>query len=508
MSFVPQPGPPPSIPFQDPPPDPTADPDALAELGDRIARLAAEIHAAEQRFLLMLAEFDWRRGWELDGHRSCAEWLSLRTGFDPGTCREKVRTARKLAKLPETSAAMGRGELSFSQVRALTRVATPENEGELLALARGVPTRKLEALVRGWKRGTRAEEVDLEQKRFESRGLSVFPDEEGMYVVRGRLPAEVGLLLMRAIDAAGDHLYREEVKGNGWDIREPEEREREARQRRADALGLLAERAMGVGFGAGADAASSAPTPAPISGLQAERYQVVLHVEPAALAEAEGDGEPAECCHLDDGTRVSGETARRLSCDAGLVRMTHDEEGHPLNVGRRTRTIPPAIRRALETRDRGCRFPGCLVRSHTVPHHVKHWAWGGETSLDNLVLLCRHHHRLVHEGGWQVQWAGRGRPIFLDPRGGPHFDGRWRMPAFPGAEGAAHDEAESAAEGADQREAAPERSDPVQRLMADNRRLNGARPDGWTASARWKRDQDIPPHVYFPAIEAIGEALA
>ncbi len=520
----------PSTPFHGPAPDPFSDPDTIEDLGDRIATLAAHIHAAEQRFLLLLAEFDWRRGWELAGHRSCVEWLSLRTGFDAGTCRERVRVARKLAGLPETTAAMGRGELSFSQVRALTRVATPENEGVLLELARGVPTGKLESLIRGWKRGTVCQEMDRERECFDSRRLSVFPDEEGMYVVNGKLTPEVGLLLMRAIDGAGDHLFREEVKVLGRDLRDPEVTRQEAARRRADALGLLAGRALAVGFGP--SAREDAPDPgngdAPISGSQAERYQVVLHVDPEALETASNagvDGEPADCCHLDDGTRVSAETARRIACDAGLVRMSHDEEGQPLSVGRKTRTIPPAIRRALDARDGGCRFPGCGVRRFTAGHHVKHWAHGGETKLDNLLLLCRHHHRLVHEGGWSVRWQSRGNPLFIDPRGGIHFNGRWRLPAIDGVEdrvedgvedGATSGVADRAKNGAVDRvknRVVPRVVDPVvdaavETLRLDNQTTNGAHPDGWTCSARWKRDRDIPPEVYFPAIEALGEALS
>ena len=125
---------------------------------------------------------------------------------------------------------------------------------------------------------------------------------------------------------------------------------------------------------------------------------------------------------LEDGTRVSGETSQRLSCDAGLVRVRHASDGSLLDVGRRTRTIPPALRRALDVRDGGCRFPGCGSR-FTEGHHITHWADGGETSLGNCLLLCRHHHRLVHEGGWKVKWLDKGRPVFLDPRGGSHSDG-------------------------------------------------------------------------------------
>jgi hypothetical protein len=464
---------------------PFADADALEELEEEITTLAAHIHAATHRLLTLIAEFDRRRGWELGGHRSCAHWLSFRTGIDLGTAREKVRTARALVDLPETSASMARGELSFSQVRALSRVATEANEGELLELARGCTTAQLERMVRGYRRGSEEDEAERERKLFESRCLSVFPDDEGMYVVRGRLPAELGALLMRAVEAASDALYRKNrgampvaekggsnlMAGNGGSNPIAENGVVAARLR-ADALGLVAERALAAGFGGGSEDADE--DRAPISGTRAERYQVMLHVEPETLT---GGEEPSRS-EMEDGTRVSAETSRRLSCDTGVVRIRHAADGSILDVGRRTRTIPPAVRRALEARDRGCRFPGCGLR-FTEGHHVKHWAQGGETKLENLVLLCRHHHRLVHEEGWKVDWWGAGRAVFFDPRGGMHFDGGWTWPELEDR--------------------------PVEALVAENERL-GVKPDAWTAGARWKREDDIPDEIYFPALEALGEA--
>jgi len=179
-------------------------------LGAEITSLAAHIHAATHRLLTLIAEFDRRRGWELGGHRTCAHWLSARTGIHMGAAREKVRTARALAGLPRIGASMPRGELSFSKVRALSRVATPANETDLLPLARGCTTAQLERMVRGFKRESRCKEANLEKFRHRTRRLSVYPDLDGMYVVRGRLTPEVGALLMRAVEAAGDALFREE----------------------------------------------------------------------------------------------------------------------------------------------------------------------------------------------------------------------------------------------------------------------------------------------------------
>lgn len=424
------------------------DPGVLDTLAEEITTLAAHIHAATHRLLTLLAEFDRLRGWEVEGHTTCAHWLAYRTGIDLGAAREKVRAARALETLPETSAAMARGALSFSKVRALTRVATPDNELELLELADGATAAQVERMVRGWKRAGRRSELEEERVRQARRSLSVFPGDDGMCAVRGVLPPEVGALLMRAIEAASDVLYRQERAAGGEIERTPE-------QRRADALALLVERALAM-RGSAEGSAGESGRAEPISGSRAARYQVVLHVDAATLSEG---GEPGRS-ELEDGTRVSAETSRRVACDAAVVRVTHRPDGSVLDVGRRTRTVPPAIRRALEVRDRGCRFPGCGSR-FTDAHHVRHWADGGPTSLENVVLLCRAHHTLVHEGGWRVGWDDQGRPVFMGPGGRMSYDARWRGPELP--------------------------ADPVHMLVAAHEE-QGVRPDWGTAGARrWVR---------------------
>ena len=388
---------PPASPLAPAPTPPAPGAPALEALGEHIAQLSAEIQAATYQLLVMLREFDERDGWT-GGFRSCAHWLNWRTGVELGAAREKVRVARALASLPRIAAAMERGQVSFSKVRALTRVATPENEEELLGFARACTAAHVERLVRSWRRIDRLEEKRQEARRHESRYLHVHTDEDGMVVLRARLTPEAGALVLKALDAAEQKLFdtaREtrDEKGDGVPIE----------QRRADALALVAE----SGLAAGLD-----------PGTRGDRYQVVVHVDAEALPAGSDVGGSA----LDDGTHVSAETSRRLGCDAALVVMRHGADGGVLDVGRRKRTIPPALRRALEHRDRGCRFPGCGVRV-CEGHHVEHWAHGGETRLDNLVLLCRRHHRAVHEEGFRVVLAGSearfhrpdGRPIEAAP---------------------------------------------------------------------------------------------
>ncbi len=271
------------------------------------------------------------------------------------------------------------------------------------------------------KKLSRDAELTADQARRRSRTFSVFVDGDGMYVVKGRLEPEVGAVLMRAVEAASDALFRcEDDAGAGSRGGENGDSRPEPKQRRADAVGLLAERALAAGLGAarGHDASRSienavttSTAPRVESGTRAERYQVMVHCDAATLA---AEGEPGRSDL--DGIRVSAETSRRMACDAAVVAMVHAKDGSMLNVGRRTRTIPPHIRRALEERDRGCRFPGCGCR-FTEAHHVKHWADGGETSLGNTLLLCRRHHRAVHEGRVKASVNGDGTVLFLTPTG-------------------------------------------------------------------------------------------
>ena len=373
--------------------------DDLFQLGERIVELAARINIATYEMLTLIAEFDRREGWA-DGFTSCAEWLAWRTGRMLGTARENVRVAHALEELPLTSAEMKTGSISYAKVRAMTRVATPDTEETLLEYARTGSAAKLEQIVRGWKHLSRDGELTAEEARHQSRAFSVVIDGDGMYVMRGRLEPEVGAVLMRAIEAASDALYREE---------NPEARPR-SRQRRADAAGLVAERALAAGFGNAVDGRAAAENDAPVSGARAERFQVAVHTEMATL---EKDGEPGRS--EVDGVRVSAESSRRMACDASIVPMTH-RDGEVMGVGRKTRTIPPHIRRALEERDRGCRYPGCGSR-FTEAHHVKHWADGGETSLANTVLLCRRHHRVVHEGRTRMSLNRVGQAVFFTKNG-------------------------------------------------------------------------------------------
>jgi 5-methylcytosine-specific restriction endonuclease McrA len=371
----------------------------LDRLGDEIAELSAHLEAATARLLDLIRDFDARGGWNT-GFRSCAAWLSWRVGLDLGAARERVRVARALGRLPLLAQALARGELSYAKVRALTRVATPETEARLLAVGRAGTAAHIERIVRGWRRVDRQAEAREAARQHANRSLHVYQDDDGTVVLRGRLAPEVGALLLRALDAAREVLYqRNRGTGPVPRVAEPAADAPTRAQQQADALALLAETALHHELDPGAPG---------------ERYQVVVHVDAVVLADP---GQPGQCV-LEDGARVSSETSRRLACDASRVVMRHDPAGRLVEVGARTRTIPPALRRALQHRDRSCRFPGCGVQVGQG-HHVRHWAQGGPTTLSNLALLCRRHHRAVHEEGYQLERLASGALRFRRPDGRP-----------------------------------------------------------------------------------------
>ena len=411
----------PSTPALIPPPLTNADLTDLDRLGEEIATLSGQIQAATYKLLVLIFEFDEAGGWNT-GFKSCAHWLCWRIGLDPGTAREKVRVARALNELPLISASMSRGEISYAKVRALTRVATSDNEEELLTFARCSTGAHVERLVRTWRRIDRSLEEAEAQLRHASRSLTTFVDEDGMLVLRARLEPEVGAVVEKALEAAGEVLY---PKGKA----EPEGEIVPIGQRRADALVHVAESALAGGLDPGSSG---------------DRYQVVVHtveerLRAGASEAAKKTGDASGTKEIEKATRdvlrgapdvdigleavagvewigVSAETSRRLACDAAKTTMKHTPDGTTLDAGRKTRTIPPSVRRALRHRDGGCRFPGCNSR-YCDAHHVRHWADGGETKLSNLVLLCHRHHRAVHEEGFRVEMRAIGEAVFHRPNG-------------------------------------------------------------------------------------------
>jgi hypothetical protein len=333
-----------------------ASPDEIDALADRIAESAASIDAAIHRLLTDLRRFDLVQGWERQGALSLAHWLGWRCGISLGASREKVRVAHALAELPRIDEALRLGQVSYSKVRAMTRVATASNEEQLLALARSSTAAQLEKICRLAGQLAPGRERAPEPQRW----VHVRTTDDGMTRIELQLRADEATRLLQAADVSAET--------------------------RPDGFVALAEAALR------GDRPDRPPT------------EVLLHIDAGTLQGHTGDA------------GVSAETSRRLLCDAGVVPILEDVEGKPLDVGRKTRTISSALRRALLARDGGCGFPGCGRARWVDAHHIEHWASGGETSLANTVLLCTRHHTLVHEGGFGV--AREGDELrFLDPRG-------------------------------------------------------------------------------------------
>ena len=434
--------------------------EALEALEAEITQLWGHINAATAHFLALLAEFDRREGWAQHGIASCAHWLSWQCGIGPVAAREKVRVARALESLPKIAGACGEGRLSYSKVRALTRVATAETEDTLLNIALNGTAAHVERTVRGFRRAVRYLERDEAEAMHERRYLDCCRESDGSVRLEARLAPEVGEMLLKALEAA--HAQLEERVGDAqsvetdadaadaaavpadvsaetspaqsalpacWDAGSEnvsaETPRRSVSQRRADALGHILER-----FLAGK-----------CSGSANGAHEVVVHIAHDALRDVpESSG-----AEFDSGHVVAVETARRLGCDGALIGVVEGAKGEPLAVGRRTRAVPPAIKRALRVRDGGCRFPGCDRSRYVHAHHIKHWADGGETRLDNLVTLCSQHHRQVHEGGYGVRMnAGEIQITRPDGRVIPPAGNQYRVcfrgnnPAEPGNAGAAN----------------------------------------------------------------------
>ena len=361
-------------------------------LEDELATLTAHISAATARWLELVSAVE-REGSLAD---DLARWLAFRCGIATREAREYVRVAEALQELPSIRAAFSRGELTFTKVRALTRVATAASEESLLELAGALTASQLERALRAFRRISAEEAGETHALEY----LDYHWAEDGSLYLRARLPAEDGTLLVRALEAARERVRerrREEQAPTQEAAPSGEETARRFEPPRSAQVKALVELAR---------ASLASPEERP-----SEHARLVVHVDAAALA-ADRPGRS----ELEDGPVVSVETARRLGCDAESVTMI-ERDGLPVSVGRRRRTVPPGLRRLLEARDDGtCSWPGCEKRRYLDAHHRRHWAQGGETSLENLVLLCSHHHRLVHEGGYTIEG---------DPVGGLRFRNRY-----------------------------------------------------------------------------------
>jgi Domain of unknown function (DUF222)/HNH endonuclease len=323
--------------------------------------------------LRRLAEIERRRTYLRDGYLSASVWLGRRAGMSPSEAKQQVRMARAVEQMPVAQRALSDGDVTGSATRVLVeaRDENPEEfagaEDTLVDAARTLSVRELRAVVAHWRQAVAPERaVEREEWMHEIRRLYVSPTLNGMVRVDGDLDPEIGQAFMTALQAVVDA----DVRGES-DVRT-------GAQRRADALGEICRQWLDR---------SHRPE------VAGERPHVTVNLEFEALSARSGRAE------LDDAGPITAQTARRIACDAKITRLITRGRSEVLDVGRRTAVVPAALRKALVARDEHCVFPGCdRPQSWCDAHHVVHWADGGETKLDNLLLLCRPHHRMLHQG--------------------------------------------------------------------------------------------------------------
>jgi hypothetical protein len=332
----------------------------IEALDERILDLCTRINAATYELLVMIREFDERGGclkWGLD---CTARWLAWRCDLSMATAREKVRVAQALKHLPLTS-----------------------NEEDLVAFALRHTSSHVADYCRELRMGTPAS-VDIAERAFSHRSLRLRRDaERGMLSVTGERPIEAGELIEKALNKARDDecLKIPDLVDTSWS------------KRQADAFVTMLKEYL-----QGSETHETKKS--------SDNYLVNIHVDQSALA-----GEVGRAS-------VPIETVKRLCCDGQTVVMTETKNGEPLSIGRKSRVVPKGIERAVRARDKNtCRFPGCCNQRFVDIHHIEHWTNGGETAVEQLMLLCSKHHTLVHEGGFRIQKDFLGNWSFFRPDG-------------------------------------------------------------------------------------------
>ena len=357
--------------------------------GRQLCELSAHLAAALAEFAQLVASFDAAGGWAGAGIRSCAHWLSIQAGLDRATSADLLRVGHALLDLPLLRQAFAAGQLSLDKIRAMIRVATLADEEIWLELALGCDASQLVRICRECRRSMDADAPGQDDRLRAKRGVWSRRREDGMLSLAALLTPEDGAVVLAALEAVA----KKHALAEGDPAEEP------WAAVRADALKAVCDHAMAAGP----------------EGLLSEpgATQVVVHVDVGVLTGEQPDGR----CHLEDGTPLSTAVARRLGCDAEVVAIT-EKDGLPIDVGRRKRLFTGRQRRALRSRDRACRFPGCPVSGgRTRAHHIREWWRGGPTNLANGASLCDPHHAGLHEGEYVIVPLGRGELRFETPDG-------------------------------------------------------------------------------------------
>jgi len=364
--------------------DPAGGLDATALLA-RADALHIAVSRTQRELLAVLAEIDRTAAWEGDGARDMPHWVSIRYGVSAWKASRWIAAAHAIVDLPRTADALATGRLCLDKVVELVRFATAETEASLIRWAGRVSCGAIRRRADLERKRERAETVEAERSRLLRWW---FEDEGTRFGLEAELPADQGVLVAKALSRLADSMPA--MPG--------EEGPESVDARRADALVILCSAKI-----------ASDPDP--------DRATVVVHASLETLAGAERNAE------VEGGPVIAPETARRLACDGRIQIVAEDDQEDALRLGRLTRVPSAPMVRQLRHRDRECRFPGCGKRRFTNAHHVRWWSRGGRTDLDNLVLLCSFHHRLVHEGGWSLTLGPKRDVEWFRPDGARHRAG-------------------------------------------------------------------------------------
>src|SRR5580704_6568150 len=369
---------------------------STSELMDEAAATSRQLASLAGHIVLLAAELDRREGWRDDGATSLEAWLSERCAVSPATARAWAHVGNRLSDLPQLAEGLSAGAVSFDQVRAVVDVARPENEAALVAQASECSVRQLAELAKA-ATPLRPGAPSSSAREHETRAVRF---NDACRTMSAQLPAEAYAEVRAGLEATA-----KQIPSDGetrWD------------QRLADAL-------MAVVRGGGGP--SRRPSPPRRRSDQQEstgdevapsHYLVVAHVPLRSLTDEDSElaGE------LEHRGLIDAVVARRLACDATVVVALDDDVGHTMYEGRARRDPTPTQRRELWRRDRHCRFPGCRNATFVNPHHLRWWKRDrGKTDLDNLALLCEHHHHLVHSKAWRLEGDANGELNFVGPSG-------------------------------------------------------------------------------------------
>lgn len=359
---------------------------------ERTKELIQGIDASHRRFCSAgrelfgwIAESDREKVWRNLGARDMVHFIRMRLGISDWKARRWIAASHVLENLTRISEAFSAGELGIDKAVELTRFATPETEEDLLRWAKGVSCGAIRH------KGDLALRRSLEEIKDaeKSRTLSWwYFDENRRFGLQAELPAADGAVVAKALERLSESIP----------LMPGEEDPVFADARRADALVALCS-------------ARIAADPDP------DRATVVVHAQLGGIV-SEGGG-----CEIEGGSVIHPETARRLLCDARIQTVIEDEARQPVGLGRMTREPSAWMMRQLRYRDVECRFPGCGARRFTQAHHIKWWEKGGRTDLDNLLLVCTFHHKLVHEYLWTVRRESDGTATWFQPDGYPYRAG-------------------------------------------------------------------------------------